>query len=186
MAKSWKDLTLEEAVERAKGVSRQALHTAIRTYTANGRTDIVEQLLLVRKTIKRDKRIDKVGKETIEAKEASKEAREAAVADFETYESRPVPGFEGNWSVTPDGRVWSHSYARWLLENLIRPNQRSDKVYHYVGGGKSALALHRAVALAYVPNPENRRNVRHKDGNTANNHMDNLEWWGKVVESVKT
>lgn len=183
MAKSWKDLTLEEAVERAKGISRQALHIAIRTYTANGRTDIVEQLRQVRKTLKRDKRIEKVGKDTIEAQEASQAARAALVADFEAHESRLVPGFDGKWSVTPDGKVWSHVHTKWLRVTLIQPSQRSQKVYHYVGGGKSALAVHRAVALAYVPNPENRRNVRHKDGNTANNHFSNLEWWGKVVHT---
>jgi hypothetical protein len=56
MAQRWKDLTLEEAVERAKGVSRQALYIAIRTYTANGRTDIAEQLRQVRVILKKDKK----------------------------------------------------------------------------------------------------------------------------------
>jgi predicted DNA-binding protein YlxM (UPF0122 family) len=55
MANRWKDLSLEEAVERAKGVSRQALYIAIRTYTANGRTDIAEQLRQVRVVLKADK-----------------------------------------------------------------------------------------------------------------------------------
>lgn len=75
MAKSWKDLTLDEAVERAKGISRQALHIAIKTYTANGRHDVVEQLRLVRKTLKRDKRIAKVGVEMVEKQEAKKAAK---------------------------------------------------------------------------------------------------------------
>lgn len=171
MAKSWKELTLDEAVERAKGISRQALHIAIKTYTANGRADIVEQLRLVRKTLKRDKRIGKVGKDVVEAAEASKEARAARIADFEATESRPVPGFEEKWSATRDGRVWSHVHSKWL--------KASKKQYMYVGGGKSMLAVHRAVALAFLPNPENRRNVRHKDKDVTNNHVDNLEWWGK-------
>lgn len=62
MANRWKDLTLEEAVERAKGVSRQALYIAIRTYTANGRTDIAEQLRQVRVILKEDKKVAKKAK----------------------------------------------------------------------------------------------------------------------------
>lgn len=81
MAKRWKDLSLEEAVERAKGVSRQALYIAIRTYTLNGRTDIVEQLRQVRVTLKRDKRIAKVGLDTFEKYEAKKVAKQKRKAD---------------------------------------------------------------------------------------------------------
>jgi siderophore synthetase component len=92
MAKSWSELTLDEAVERAKGISRQALHIAIKTYTANGRTDIVEQLRLVRKTLKRDKRIAKVGKEAIEAKEASTAAYEARVAKMKQIKAQLASG----------------------------------------------------------------------------------------------
>lgn len=75
MYKSWKGLTLEEAVERAKGISRQALHIAIKTYTANGNTEVVAQLKEVRKVLKRDNRIAKVGIERVEQTEAKKAAK---------------------------------------------------------------------------------------------------------------
>lgn len=38
------------------------------------------------------------------------------------------------------------------------------------------LLVHRAVAEAFVENPNNYRFVRHIDGNLENNHADNLEW----------
>lgn len=181
MANSWKDLSLDEAVERATGITRQALHIAIKTYTANGQEDIVALLLQARKELKRRKRIDKVGQDAVELKEAAIASRQARIAEFEASVHRPVPGFEGKWSATEDGKVWSHIHCKWLKSTPVQASKKSLKKYHYVGGGLTSLAVHRAVALAFVPNPENRRNVRHKDGDTANNAAANLEWWGKVV-----
>jgi len=41
---------------------------------------------------------------------------------------------------------------------------------------KKNMKLHRLVALAYIPNPENKPQVDHIDQNKLNNHVSNLRW----------
>lgn len=45
-----------------------------------------------------------------------------------------------------------------------------------IDGNHKELTVHRLVALAFIPNPNGCRDVNHKDGNKANNSVENLEW----------
>ena len=48
--------------------------------------------------------------------------------------------------------------------------------YYYVSIGGNDYRINRLVAQAFIPNPENKPIVHHKDHNTLTNHYSNLEW----------
>lgn len=62
--------------------------------------------------------------------------------------------------------------------NLVkqRPNYGYMYVSLMINGKAHQRRVHRLVALAFIPNPENKSDVNHIDGNKANNCVSNLEW----------
>lgn len=90
--------------------------------------------------------------------------------------------FGNTYQVSEVGVVTSH-LGRVLSHQVCR------KGYHRVvllSGRKHRLnaAVHRLVALCYVPNLDNKLEVNHKDGDKDNNHFSNLEWC-TTAENIK-
>lgn len=76
-----------------------------------------------------------------------------------------------NYYLSPSLEVWSCVSGKWL-KSYIGPNG-----YPYVTlKGRGREYLHRIVAKIFVPNPDGKPEVNHKDGNRSNYFPSNLEW----------
>lgn len=81
-----------------------------------------------------------------------------------------------NYEISNTGKV--RNIKRGVLMTISTPSSRKyyPKVtLHYKGKGKMYL-LHRLLALSFIPNPDNKPNINHIDGNKHNYDLSNLEW----------
>jgi hypothetical protein len=62
------------------------------------------------------------------------------------------------------------------IKTLGRDKNGYVTVMLYIGRSKKLCKVHRLVAEAFIPNPENLPQVNHKDEIKSNNHINNLEW----------
>jgi hypothetical protein len=79
-----------------------------------------------------------------------------------------------NYSINEDGVVRNDKFNRELINTLN--NQGYFEVQLWNNGKAKTKNIHRVLAEAFIPNPENKCCINHKDGNRRNNILDNLEW----------
>lgn len=99
---------------------------------------------------------------------------------------KPVKEYENLYMISNLGKVKSldritkNGRGEFLKKGKILTNNINNMGYEYLylkdGGRNRKVYVHRLVASAFIPNPNNKKEVNHIDCNPLNNKADNLEW----------
>lgn len=107
---------------------------------------------------------------------------------------KDIEGYKGLYMISNKGRVISlgrksvfkskNQYGEFEVERVVSPRilSASDRqgykavVLYSKDGEPKPFLVHRLVITAFIPNPQNKPCVNHKDGNPSNNRLSNLEW----------
>jgi len=87
---------------------------------------------------------------------------------------KDIVGYEGLYGIEEDGRVWSYGSNKYLKATV------SNHGYFRIGLVKDNITkkylIHRLIAIAYIPNPDNKPFIDHINRNRVDNTIENLRW----------
>ena len=97
---------------------------------------------------------------------------------------KPIADYEGLYQVSDLGRIKSLWYGN---EKILKPGKTRSGYLHvdlFKDGQKKTSLIHRLVADAFIPNPNNLETVNHKDEVKTNNVASNLEWMSQKDNNI--
>lgn len=86
---------------------------------------------------------------------------------------KPIKNYE-DYLIFKSGLIFSTKSKRFLKPSINSNGYLSVELFNEKGSKR--LLIHRLVAEAFIPNPDNLPQVNHKDEDRQNNHVNNLEW----------
>lgn len=100
---------------------------------------------------------------------------------------KDIRGYKEYYQVSSTGRIRSldrmvtnKRTGTMFSKGVVKKTYLNDHGYPICSlvtdGRRRTKSIHRLVAMAFIPNPKNKRDVNHKDLNKENNNIDNLEW----------
>lgn len=89
----------------------------------------------------------------------------------------PIEGYN-NYSVSNLGNVKNNKTNK-LMKSTVKGGYSTINLINN-NGDRNSFKVHRLVALAFIPNPENKSDVNHIDRNKTNNCVTNLNWMTKT------
>ena len=96
---------------------------------------------------------------------------------------KDIKNYEGLYAITSCGKVWSYRRKKFLKPYKTKRGYlrvdlcKDNKPKHFF--------VHRLVAEAYLPNPDNLDTVDHIDENKEHNYINNLQWMSRADNAIK-
>lgn len=87
-----------------------------------------------------------------------------------------IPNISCKYIVSTHGRVALLCKGQFRLASTSVTANGYSRVFLSVDGHRKPYYVHRLVAMAFIPNPNDYPQVNHIDENRLNNHVENLEW----------
>lgn len=99
---------------------------------------------------------------------------------------KEIEGYENLYQISDQGTVKALGNDRTRKDRILKP-AKDKKGYLVVGLSKQGKLkthrVHRLVAQAFIPNPQNLEQVNHKDEDKTNNQLTNLEWCTRLYNN---